>query len=352
MKQPSSFDLLKIASLLALLLLAIGVWLLSGWFTPSSHSALPQVSADRVTTALETPAETRAASADSSEQLLQLGQAISADEIALAPQQNAETYLGKKPELPQFPTYIVERGDTPISISEKFGIEPETLLGGNPRLGEEAGMLQTGTELIILPINGVLHDVQPGETLESISSLYGIPTEEIIAYQPNNLEFPYRVYPETKLIVPGAVREVFKWDPPKLANTGSFGGSQARPLIVGTGTFIWPLTGRITQEYWYGHQAIDIGIPEGNPVYASDTGTITYASWSPYCYGNLVVIDHGNGSDTLYAHLSGFNVYVGQIVYQGNIVGYSGNTGCSSGPHLHFELRWYGNRDNPFFYLP
>ena len=87
----------------------------------------------------------------------------------------------------------------------QFGIESETILGANPRLSEEANALQPGVELIILPIDGVLHDVSEGESLESISFLYGIPEEDIIAYPPNNLEFPYRLYPGTQIVVPGAV---------------------------------------------------------------------------------------------------------------------------------------------------
>ncbi len=112
--------------------------------------------------------------------------------------------------------YRVERGDTPNGIADKFGIQATTLLGGNPSLSQESSLLQTGVDLIILPIDGVLHDVQPGDTLESISAQYGIPVDAIVAYAPNNLEFPYRLYPETQIMVPGAVRDVFVWTPPSL----------------------------------------------------------------------------------------------------------------------------------------
>ena len=87
-------------------------------------------------------------------------------------------------------------------------------------------------------------------------------------------------------------------------------------------------------------------------MYAADSGTVTYAAWSPYCYGNLIVINHGNGYETFYAHLSGINVYPGQVVNKGNLIGASGNTGCSSGPHLHFEIRYNRNRYDPLSYLP
>ncbi len=272
---------------------------------------------------------------------------------SLVPAPNPFTYQGQQPHH-EFVTYVVERGDTPGTIAEKFGIQTETLLGGNPQLSQESSLLQTDVELIILPIDGVLHDVAPGDTLESISDEYGIPVEDIIAYENNNLEFPYRLYPETQIMVPGAVREIFVWTPPDLSSVGgtSYEGAGVAPRIVGTGTFVYPVNGRnFSQYYWYGHRAIDIALAEGNAVYASDTGTVTYASWNVWGYGNLIVVNHGNGYETFYAHLNGINVVPGQIVYQGNVIGYTGDTGNSSGPHIHFEIRINGNQDNPCWYL-
>jgi LysM repeat protein len=272
---------------------------------------------------------------------------------SLAPALIPITY---KPAQPQHEliTYTVESGDTAIRIAERFGIQEETILGGNSFLSNDAGQLMAGVDIIILPVDGVLHDVVEGETLESISELYGIPVEAIIAYEPNNLEFPFRLHPGTQILVPGAIREVFVWDPPALVNTSSPEAGQGITVLVpGTGTYIWPTGGRtITQYSWYGHTALDVSLSTGSPIYASDTGTVTYATWSPYCYGNLVVINHGNGYETFYAHLDGFNVTPGQTVYQGNVIAYSGNTGCSSGPHLHFEIRLNKARYDPLGYLP
>ncbi len=275
-------------------------------------------------------------------------------DAALAPAPNPHTFQGKRPQH-NLTTYVVKRGDTPNGIAQKFGIHPETILGGNPQLSQESSLLQTGVELNILPVDGVLHDVQPGETVESIAQLYGVPVEDIIAYEPNNLEFPYRLYPDTQILVPGAVRELFVWTPPDLSSVvgkTSWEGAGVRPVIVGTGTFIYPVNSRnYTQYYWVGHRAVDIALPEGSPVYASDTGTVTYAGWNVYGYGNLIVINHGNGYETFYAHLSAINVVPGQIVYQGNVIGATGNTGNSSGPHIHFEVRLYGNQDDPCYYI-
>ncbi|MFO7664277.1 MAG: LysM peptidoglycan-binding domain-containing M23 family metallopeptidase [Chloroflexota bacterium] len=271
-------------------------------------------------------------------------------DAALVPASNPQTYVGRLPEH-NYQTYVVERGDTPNGIADKFGIQATTLLGGNPLLSQESSLLQTGVELIILPIDGVLHDVGPGDTLESIAAQYGIPVEIILGYEPNNLEFPYRLYPDTQIMVPGAVREVFVWTPPTLESVRGPGGGVA-PLVVGTGTFIYPVGSRnFTQYFWYGHPGIDIGLAEGSAVVASDTGTVTFAGWNIYGYGNLIVVNHGNGYETFYAHLNGINVVPGQIVYQGNVIGSSGNTGNSSGPHIHFEIRINGNRDNPCWYI-
>jgi len=272
-------------------------------------------------------------------------------DIALAPAAVPQTFVGHKPEH-DFVTYRVVRGDTPNGIADKFGIKATTLLGGNPLLSQESSLLQTGVDLVILPIDGVLHDVQPGDSLESIAAQYSVSVESIVDYKPNNLEFPYRLYPETQIVVPGAVREVFVWTPPTLASVRGSSAGGVAPLIVGTGTFIYPVNSRnFTQFYWVGHPGIDIGLAEGTAVVASDTGTVTFAGWNIYGYGNLIVINHGNGYETFYAHLSGINVVPGQIVYQGNVIGRSGNTGNSSGPHTHFEVRINGAQDDPCWYL-
>lgn len=275
---------------------------------------------------------------------------------ALSPAFIPLTYKPKQPQH-EFITYTVQPGDTAISIAEQFGIREETILGGNPFLQNDAGQLWAGTDITILPVDGVLHVVVEGDSVESVAEQYGVPAEDIINYEPNNLEFPYRLSPGTQIVVPGAVAEVWVWDPPSLVASEENSSPEAlqgvQIAVPGTGTFIRPWTGgRITQNPWYGHMAIDTGLVTGSPIYASDTGTVTYATWSPYCYGNLVVINHGNGFETFYAHLNGFNVSPGQTVYQGDLIAWSGNTGCSSGPHVHFEIRYFKARENPWTYIP
>ncbi|MBK8433982.1 MAG: LysM peptidoglycan-binding domain-containing protein [Chloroflexi bacterium] len=175
---------------------------------------------------------------------------------SLAPELDPITFVGKKP-VHDFPTYVVEAGDAPENIATRFGISTETILGGNPRLSNEASALQTGTELVILPIDGVLHTVERGETLESISTRYGISTEEIIAYADNNLEFPYRLYPRHNCSFPAHC--------PRLASCGThprwplFGATIRLILVVATATSWYRARGRMCGRFRRGTSPKGIG---------------------------------------------------------------------------------------------
>jgi murein DD-endopeptidase MepM/ murein hydrolase activator NlpD len=124
---------------------------------------------------------------------------------------------------------------------------------------------------------------------------------------------------------------------------------------VGVGVFIWPTTERWIVGYDYNpganHPAIDIAGSTGSPVWASDNGVVVYAGWSNYGYGNLIVVDHGNGWQTLYAHLNSISVGCGQSVNQGQGIGGLGSTGNSSGTHLHFAMIYVGTKVNPWNFL-
>ncbi|MBK8901783.1 MAG: peptidoglycan DD-metalloendopeptidase family protein [Anaerolineaceae bacterium] len=268
---------------------------------------------------------------------------------SLAPLPNPLTYQTKLPAH-NFQMHEVARGETPNIIADKYGISADTLLGGNTWLSQESNQLQVGAQLVILPVDGVLHKVRAGETVESIAELYQVPAADIIAYAPNNLEFPfYRLVPESELVIPGASIGQFYFTAPKSVATNAAGEPQWK--VFGTGTYIWPVNGRCLTQFYNGfHPAIDVSSSEGAPVYASDTGTVTYASFAAgtyYDYGNLIVINHGNGFETFYAHLSSIGVFPGQTVTQGELIGFTGNTGRSSGPHIHFEIRDRDFRTNP-----
>lgn len=134
-------------------------------------------------------------------------------------------------------------------------------------------------------------------------------------------------------------------------------GTKERPPTVGSGKYIWPLKDGFTRSSGFGarwgrlHKGIDLAVSVGTTVYAADGGTVTEAQYSG-SYGNVVVIDHQNGQETRYAHNSKLLVKKGDKVYQGQAIAKSGNTGRSTGPHLHFEIRINGEPRNPLNYLP
>ncbi|MBQ3053635.1 MAG: M23 family metallopeptidase [Clostridia bacterium] len=133
-------------------------------------------------------------------------------------------------------------------------------------------------------------------------------------------------------------------------------GTTPAPRGIGSGTFIWPVKGyRITSRYgprWGSvHTGLDMALATGSPVRSCDEGRVTFAGWNRGGYGNLIIVDHGNGYQTYYAHLSKIYVKKGEIVAQGETIGAVGNTGFSTGPHLHLEIRKNGVTQNPERYL-
>lgn len=132
-------------------------------------------------------------------------------------------------------------------------------------------------------------------------------------------------------------------------------GTKERPRDVGTGQFIIPYNGTISSRFgtrWSrNHNGIDICGPVGSEIYASDYGVVEYASWNDGGYGNLVKINHNNGFVTYYAHCDSIDVKVGDIVEKGDLIAKLGNTGRSTGPHVHFEIRKNGTPENPFNYM-
>jgi murein DD-endopeptidase MepM/ murein hydrolase activator NlpD len=124
--------------------------------------------------------------------------------------------------------------------------------------------------------------------------------------------------------------------------------------LVGTGRFMWPVGGHISSMFGSRsggyHKGLDIAAPMGSPVYAADSGTVSYAGWY-YGYGKLVIIDHGNGYQTYYGHNGSLSVSVGQSVARGQKISAVGMTGQTTGPHCHFEVRLNGVARNPMIYL-
>lgn len=248
--------------------------------------------------------------------------------------------------------YVVQEGDSLASIAARFGLQPQSLLGANPTLSGGAEALRAGEELLILPVDGVYHEVTAGETLERIAARYGVTADVIRDYPGNSIREETILMAGEGLVIPGGVA------PPREA-ASSAGSLPFLPDAWvpaegtgGSGALQWPITGVLTQRYSAYHQAIDIATNAGTPVLAADAGYV--ASVGPYHaqYGNMIVINHGDGRQTLYAHLQSYAVETGQVVEAQQVIAYCGSTGNSTGPHLHFEVYENGVRQNPLHYLP
>lgn len=264
----------------------------------------------------------------------------------VAPVQSASSGLITRRE--QIETYSVRSGDTVLGIAASFNLQPETIQWANPELEANPDMLRIGDRLVILPVDGVLHVVQPGDTLSTIAAKYKVTTEAIVSLQLNHLsDSSTPISVGQQLIIPGGNKPYIAKQ--VLAYNGPMPDSASR----GTGALVWPTSGTITQPYWNGHRAIDVGAWTGTSVTASDSGYVIAArtGWNSG-YGTMVMIDHGGGYVTLYAHLNSVFVRQGENVSKGQQIGTVGNTGNSTGPHLHFEVRYQGVPRNPFNFLP
>ncbi|MDB5080319.1 MAG: hypothetical protein JWP00_2243 [Chloroflexi bacterium] len=313
---------------------------------------------------------------------------------------------GSMPPRDKLYLYTVRSGDTLKKVADKFGIQSDTLLKNN----ELDNGLRIGQQIRIMPVDGVIYKVQAGDTLDGIASYLGTSPENIINFKSNNVSRGVKLVAGSSLIVPGG-----DWPPPpppkpadptptpKPAQTAPAQNRGSAPVVAplpkptpkpvaapapaakpapapaakpgqavqkpkpaaevapstgkATGSMVWPMRGVITtyfgQYIWYGtHAGLDISQPCGARVVAADGGTVVEAGWSPYGYGITVVINHGNGFKTRYGHFSGLTVQLGQRVSRGQLIGYEGTTGNSTGCHLHFETILNGNVTNPLRWLP
>lgn len=261
--------------------------------------------------------------------------------------------------------YTVQAGDAVFSIADKYGIKPETLLWGNyETLNDDPHLLKPGQELNILPVDGTYYQWKEGDSLEAIADEFGVEPLAIAEWPGNRLDPSNPVIePDTWLVVPGGSRPMRQWLVPDPIRPQAGVGSAYGPGgcsgdysggAVGTGGFIWPTSNHYISgnDYWSGHLAIDIAAGYGSAIWAADSGVVVFSGWSTVGYGNMVMIDHGNGWLTLYGHLEFVSVGCGQNVGQGQTIGGGGSTGNSTGPHLHFETRYQGGFVNPWYVLP
>ncbi len=257
--------------------------------------------------------------------------------------------------------YTVQGGDSVFGIAKSFSIKPETLLWANfDTLQDSPDSIRSGQVFNIPPTDGVYYKWQEGDSLESVADEFGATAEDILSWPGNSFDLTNpEIEPGTQVMVPGGHREFVQWLIPSVATgksgTAKVGSAACAPGPVGSTAFIWPTSNHWVSgnEYWDGHLAIDLAAGEGAPVWAADAGTVTMAQggWNGG-YGNVVMIDHGNGYFTLYGHLSVISVVPCQGVAAGSPIGLAGNTGNSFGAHLHFEVRLNGGFINPWYVLP
>lgn len=239
--------------------------------------------------------------------------------------------------------YVARPGDTVAQVAKMFGVTTETILWANdlPR----GTSLREGQYLVILPIDGVQHTVSKGDTLRSIANKYKGDIEEILEF--NNMTADQKLSVGDVIIIPNG-KEV------AVPTSGST--SRARTIASYpsySGYYTHPVPAGHKTQGIHGYNGVDYGAPVGTPVYAAAEGTVIVSrfkagSCGRTCfggYGNYIVIEHPNGTQTLYGHLSAVYTAVGGRVDKGLMIGEVGNTGKSTGAHLHFEVR---GAKNPF----
>lgn len=241
-----------------------------------------------------------------------------------------------KPKNDQIAIYEVREGDTLSEISEMFGVSIKTIMWANDL---DAKTVQPGEKLVILPVSGIRHKVAKGDTISTIAKKYKGDAEEIAEFNHMDLDEPLSIGME--IIVPdgeisaGSASVAVK----------SSGSSSSKPSY--SGYYARPISGGRRSQGIHGYNAVDLAAPAGTAVYASAGGSVIVAKaygWNGG-YGSYIVISHGNGTQTLYAHLTDVYVTQGETVSQGDTIGTVGNTGKSTGAHLHFEVR---GAQNPF----
>jgi murein DD-endopeptidase MepM/ murein hydrolase activator NlpD len=296
--------------------------------------------------------------------------------------------------------YTVRPGDTLFTVALETGLNLDDAPCAIAPDFTPDQPLVIGNVLSIPPANLACHSVVPGDTLATVAAQYGASAEQIYLLPWNRLTAvplaQVTLSPGAHLRVPlplpafwagaasssasgagasgaGALPEglaATSFLPLMLAmpvDTSPFtvlGGGGGAELAVrqpqrrllgpipadwpyGSGHFVWPVYGWLSQSYRYDHRAIDVAANLGTPVTAADRGVVVRAGWNDQGYGNFVIIDHQIDYVTLYAHLDAILVQEGAVVGQGQAIGTVGSTGNSTGPHLHFEIRDFGRLANP-----
>lgn len=271
-------------------------------------------------------------------------------------------------------TYTVQQGDTVSDIADKYGLQAKTIFAANyDVLQDDPHNLLPGQQLRILPVDGVYWEWLGGISFGQWAAYFSVKPEDIINYPANHLDANAVGDPQnanikvgTFLIVPNGQYQyhtpgqiplgITRSNPASAQVAGNGSCGPVSGGAVGTGTFVFPTDKHYLSGFDYStksnHLGIDLAANMGDNVYASDGGVVVYAGSNSYGYGNMIMIDHGTGFQTLYAHLSQIFVTCGQSVTQGQTIGAAGATGHASGPHLHFEVRTATTVISPWNVLP
>ena len=239
----------------------------------------------------------------------------------------------------QISSYIVRDGDTLSGVAKMFNVSVNTIMWANDIT--RASALRAGQTIIILPVTGLSYTVAKGDTVKGIALRYKADIDEILQY--NDLTLNTKLIVGQTIIIPDAeiqvsipTRLATKNNPAHDTNGPDYSGYYMRPIVGGAKT-----------QGLHGYNGVDLAAPIGTPIYAAAAGTVIASAsggWNGG-YGNLVIISHGNGTQTVYGHLSKNLASLGQHVEQGQIIGLMGATGKSTGSHVHFEIR---GAKNPF----
>jgi murein DD-endopeptidase MepM/ murein hydrolase activator NlpD len=279
--------------------------------------------------------------------MLTFAQSLSSDQQSLAPQDVFETELSEKPRS-EIITYKVQKGDTLSSIAKKYGISEDTIRWQN---NLKSDSITVGDALQILPVTGVAYKVQAGDTIYTIAKKFGINAQGIVDFPFNDFADPqtFSLVTGQTLIVPNGVQPSAQSNYSAPTNYTPPPG----PVVITGGGFTWPVHGTMNQYFSWYHKAVDLGAPIGTPVQAAQSGVVEKAisgGWNDG-YGTHVIISGDNGYQTLYAHMRNLNVTTGQRVSAGDVIGWVGVTGRTTGPHLHFEIRSGSNFYDPLSFL-
>ncbi len=240
----------------------------------------------------------------------------------------------------QVSVYVVRKGDSLSQIADMYEVTVDTILSANDM--KKGDTIKEGDILLILPFSGVEHTVVKGDTIDGIAKKYKVPVEEILLS--NDIDAETKLVLGDKLMIPGGA---LSGGGSTSTSTPKSGGSKLSSKVV-SGYFINPVPGaRKSRGTNATHRGVDLAAPTGTPIYSSAPGRVKFARTGYNGgFGNLVIVTHDNGTETLYAHMSRLGTSAGKRVERGEVIGYVGNTGRSTGPHLHFEVHGAKNPGN------